>query len=541
MHPQTSRPSRRPRWCGCARSPPNAGSTRGPWFQGTGVSVAVLDAPQALVSYRQATTVIRRALRAMPEAPIGLAIGSRDVAVGFGIVGFAMRSARTLADALAIGLEWHRLTGSLVDVALTERGGSPAMRVLERVPDPELVRFFCEEAMSAVAAFGRSLLGEDIDPVLIRLSCPEPGYSAEYRRFFRCPVEFDCAGNELVIPAGLLEREIPTRSAASLTIALETCRRMRGVIDPRPVTVKAVESILGENLRVAPTMVEVADRLFVTERTLRRQLQVSGESFTDIRDRVRRQRGSRLVRETGMTIARIAAETGFGDAREFRRAYIRWNGEPPSRTRTAALGPAAEPRERCASAPGVGPADERGQARLVDRGFESGALDRLRSDRVRALEQCQRDVLGTRARLPGGVGDGRRRVEQIQQPGGIGRSAFGRAEIPEPHAPVLAILDRQQMRPVPPAQMGVHLAGVDGDHVGAVQQLGGDPVVEMVCAGYEYGRGPGAVDRAAQAFDRVIGVGAEDQRLAEVVTESRRQAADSAFVPLLADSGDIPP
>ncbi|WP_067540365.1 helix-turn-helix domain-containing protein [Nocardia crassostreae] len=97
--------------------------------------------------------------------------------------------------------------------------------------------------------------------------------------------------------------------------------------------VASVESILGENLRRSMTMSEVADRLFITERTLRRRLRSAGVKYIDIRDQVRQRRALFLVRETGMTIVQIAAETGYREAREFRRAYVRWNGEPPSRTR----------------------------------------------------------------------------------------------------------------------------------------------------------------------------------------------------------------
>ncbi|MFI1918091.1 AraC family transcriptional regulator [Nocardia sp. NPDC020380] len=306
-----------------------------PWFLGTGVSPAQLDAPEARLSFRQETAILGRALRSLPEGPIGLAVGSRNAVVGFGIIGFAMRSCRTAGDALTLGMQLHRLAGSLMDFELTDHGDHAGVRAFERLPDPELVRFLCEEAMAASMAFGRSLLNDDFDPIRIRLSYPEPPYAAEYRRYFRCPIEYDCAETELLFDSALLQRQLPTYSEASLVVAREACERLRGDSEDRHDTVSSVESILGENLRRSMTMAEVAEQLFVTERTLRRHLQAAGEKFSDIRDRVRQQRALYLVRETGMTIAQIAAETGFSDAREFRRAYIRWNGEPPSHTRSA--------------------------------------------------------------------------------------------------------------------------------------------------------------------------------------------------------------
>ncbi|WP_107655912.1 AraC family transcriptional regulator [Nocardia suismassiliense] len=304
------------------------------WFAGTGVLPERLDLPQTWVSYRQATAIIRRAVRALPEGPIGLTVGARNAAVGYGLLGFAMRSCRTVADATAVGFQLRRLIDSLLDIELSSDGELSTIQYFERIPDPELVRFLCEQAMAAAMSFARSLLGDDTDPVRIRLSYPEPAYAADYRRFFRCPIEFDCAVNELVFPTQRLETRLPTYSEASRSAALDACRQLGGD-DTRQDIVVSVESILAENLRSALSMAQVADRLFVTERTLRRHLHAAGEKFSDIRDRVRQRHALFLVRETGATITQIAVRTGYRDVREFRRAYVRWNGEPPSRTRNA--------------------------------------------------------------------------------------------------------------------------------------------------------------------------------------------------------------
>lgn len=307
-----------------------------PWFLGTGVAPSQLDSPDLRVSYRQATTIIRRALRAIPEGPHGIAVGARNPIVGFGILGFAMRSCRTVGDAAQLANDMHRLAGLLTDFEMDRRGDLTAVRVFQRIPDIELARYLTEQSLAASLSFGRSLLNEDFRPERIRLAYPQPVYAAEYARFFRCPVEFDSPVSEIVFPAEIFTRTIPTYSEANLAVAMDACRRAEGGKESRHDIVASVESILGRNLRNPMSMAEVAERLFVTERTLRRHLQAAGEKFSDIRDGVRQRRARYLVGETGMTIAQIAAETGYSDAREFRRAYVRWNGEPPSRTRRSA-------------------------------------------------------------------------------------------------------------------------------------------------------------------------------------------------------------
>lgn len=307
-----------------------------PWFLRAHVRPEQLDTAEARVSYRQATTIIRHAVRALPEEAIGIAVGSRNSAVGFGILGFALRSSRTVGEAAALAGEMHGLTGILTDYELTRHDDLVAVQILQRFPDPELVCFLTEYAIAAALSFCRSILDDEIRPVVARLNYSEPTYSAEYRRFLGCRVEFDCEVSELRYPTEVFRRTIPTHSEASLSVALDACRRMIGDDDTRHDVVASVEAILSEALRRSVSMSEVADRMLLPERTLRRHLRAAGESFSDIRDRVRQRRALYLVRETSMTIAQIAAETGYSDAREFRRAYVRWNGEPPSRTRRAA-------------------------------------------------------------------------------------------------------------------------------------------------------------------------------------------------------------
>lgn len=306
-----------------------------PWFLGTGVVPGQLDISETRVSYRQTMTILRRAVRAMPERPLGLAVGARNPIVGYGLLGFAMRSSRTIGDAMALAIEMSALAGCLTDFRLTTEGELTRIQVLQRLPDPELVRFLVEQAMMGAISFGRSLVNEELEPVRVRLSFPEPAYAADYRRYVRCPIEFDAEVSELVVRTEMFARPIPTYSQANLTMALNACRQANGDDGATNDVVASVESILGQNLRRPMSMSEVADRLFITERTLRRRLQSAGEKYNDIRHRVRQRRAVFLVRETKMTITRIATETGYRDVREFRRAYLRWNGESPSQTRGA--------------------------------------------------------------------------------------------------------------------------------------------------------------------------------------------------------------
>ncbi|APU15380.1 MULTISPECIES: AraC family transcriptional regulator [Actinoalloteichus] len=305
-----------------------------PWFAGTGLDPTdLVTSGSVRVSYRQAAVVLRRAVHAMPGRPLGMRVGCRDTLLSFGMLGIAMRSCATAADALTLARELHQAAGSLMDLDVETFGDEMALRLHELRPDPELVAFLCEEALCSTLVVIRAMLGAAWSPTRVELAYPAPQYVQEYHRLFRCPLRFDAEANRLVFPTEVLARPLPTHHEPTRAVAVETCRRLLDLDDSRPDVVASVESLLRRNLRSRLTMTETARHLRITERTLRRRLTAAGEHFSTIRDRVRRHRAITLLRDSTLTIEAVAHEIGFSDAREFRRAYLRWTGETPSTTR----------------------------------------------------------------------------------------------------------------------------------------------------------------------------------------------------------------
>ena len=304
------------------------------WFDGTGLDpVEIFTSGTLKVSFRQAATVLRRAVRAMPGQPLGMQTGARDVLLTFGLLGVAMRSCATAGDAFALGVQMHQASGSLLDLETETLGDQIAMRLHERRPDPELLPFLCEEVLCSTITLARSVHGADWAPTAVELTYSEPVYARQYRRFFRCPITYGADANRMIFPATLLDQAMPTGHEPTRAAAVEACRRLLDLDGTHPDVVVAVETLLSRNLRHPVTMTEVADHLHVTERTLRRQLAATGESFSTVRDRIRERRATFLLNGSTLPINAIAKEIGFSEAREFRRAYLRWTGLPPSKVR----------------------------------------------------------------------------------------------------------------------------------------------------------------------------------------------------------------
>ncbi|MEV4241221.1 AraC family transcriptional regulator ligand-binding domain-containing protein [Nocardia sp. NPDC049737] len=87
---------------------------------------------------------------------MGIRIGSRDVLMSWGLVGFVVRSARSAAEALEIGVHLHQAAGSLVDLEVGYGTDEFELRLSERSPHPDLLPFLCEEACSSIVSLIRA-------------------------------------------------------------------------------------------------------------------------------------------------------------------------------------------------------------------------------------------------------------------------------------------------------------------------------------------------------------------------------------------------
>lgn len=307
------------------------------WFAGMRLNVQEIHDPQARVSYRQASEIIRRALPTLPIDGVGLAIGGKQNGGNFGLLGLAMKTAPTFGDAVQIGLEYQRNLGPLMEMSLHERDGG-ALAVVAAAPREadDLLPFLCEEMFSSILMLARELAGNEFSPLHLELGYPPPRYAQRYGELFDCEVRFGQPRHAMVLDRRWLELPFASYNPVTSSQALALCRAQLAAMSLRGETTAAVERQLRPRLRENPQMTDVAAALHLSERTLRRQLAEEEISFSAIHDRVRTERALELLQDPDLTIAWIGGQIGFNDVREFRRAFKRWTGRTPSQARLPA-------------------------------------------------------------------------------------------------------------------------------------------------------------------------------------------------------------
>ncbi len=305
-----------------------------PWLAGQRLSVEQLNDPLTRISYRQALEVIRRALPTLPIEGVGLAMGSNQNGGNFGILGLAMKTARTFGDAVRIGLDYQRNLGPLMTLRLEDQPDQ-TLAVVATAPEEAhaLLPFLCEEMFSSILMLGRELAGDAFSPMRLELGYPAPRHADKYRTLFRCDIHFDQPRHTMVLDRSWMQMPFASYNPVTSQQALSLCRAQLATLSTRGETTAAVERLLRPQLRDNPQMSDVAQALHLSERTLRRQLADEETSFSEVHDRVRSERALELLQNPELAIAAIGNQLGFNDAREFRRAFKRWTGQTPSETR----------------------------------------------------------------------------------------------------------------------------------------------------------------------------------------------------------------
>lgn len=302
------------------------------WFAGTGLSAQASFDADVRMSHRQAATIIRRAVRAHPQAGLGLAVGALATMSSFGVLGLAVLSCRTLADALRLGCDYHRVSGGLVEPVFEVHGSEGWISAQPPYREPDIEPFLCEELFACLYAAAQALSNGEFRPSRIELSYAAPPYAAAYRRHFTCPVVFDCSVSRMVADAQWLARRIDTYNPITLAHAVRLCEEQVRGLQPQQDLVSSIRLWLRARLQQPADMRAAAQALNLSERSLRRRLSEVGLSFRQLHEDVRRDASIDLIR-SGASIGVVAERIGFRDAREFRRAFKRWTGQAPTQYR----------------------------------------------------------------------------------------------------------------------------------------------------------------------------------------------------------------
>lgn len=267
--------------------------------------------------------------RATRESALPLQAGELLRLEDLKLVGFSVLAAPTGDDALAQAVRYAPLFASAGRWQI-ENNGDTARVTWNRAGERWLGHRLANE--SGVAGFVscmRQVYGAQFAPRRVFFRHAAPERTAAHRAFFRCPVEFGQEDDGFSFPSCILQHTPPGANAALASYLRTQAEAELCALESTSIVVLLRSAMERELRRDAPDLsaARMARALGVSERTLRRHLQLEDTSFRAVRVEVQRDMTKHLLEQGAWSVTEVAHRVGFSDTSGFAHAVRRWFGK----------------------------------------------------------------------------------------------------------------------------------------------------------------------------------------------------------------------
>lgn len=307
-------------------------------LRASGINPRLETAPDSYVGFGTVCDLLERTAAATGCESFGLRLSEVQGIASLGPLGFALQNSATLREAIG---EWRQFQSVHVHGAHSEFSqAGPRLQWIYHVDQPGRLgtRQKVAQSMGFACNVFRALLGQAWKPTSVRFMQPAPADENDFRRVFRTRVRFGQDADLVEMQRDLLDHPIERSNP-----------ELRRLLDRHLLELKAgVSEALDEQVRKVirsslsrqdSSIEEVAELLAVAPRTLQRQLQQSGTSFSHLLREVRADAARRHLAESQLSLTQLAAILGYSELSAFSRAFQRWHGQSPQewqRTRNSA-------------------------------------------------------------------------------------------------------------------------------------------------------------------------------------------------------------
>ncbi|GAB2635241.1 AraC family transcriptional regulator [Nocardia goodfellowii] len=305
--------------------------TRADLLRDTGIDPVVLKTPGAEITAAQELALVRNLVTLLGD-PVGLgcAAGTRTRVTTHGVLGMAILSSPTIRSALDIGLRYISLMTSFARLWHIDRGDEIWLYFDDTDVPADLRDFLAERDVSAVLTNWYLLHGE---PPQITRAELTPELLPRIKPLlddFGIPCSTAEEVTMAVIDTSDVDKPMPHASPMSALLFEEQCAEMlqrRGLCEG---VAGSVREVLLRQMNGRITQEDVADRLHMSLRTMRRRLSEEGTSYRRLCVETYGALAEELL-ATGLTVEDVAYRMGYSGAPSFSNAFKQWRGVPPGR------------------------------------------------------------------------------------------------------------------------------------------------------------------------------------------------------------------
>jgi AraC-like DNA-binding protein len=206
--------------------------------------------------------------------------------------------------------------------------------------------------ITAILRSCREFSDRELVPARVEIMHPRIAESSEMDSFFGRSIEFGADKDEIAFAGTAAKLPVVNADSQLNRLLTEHCEEVLARRRKRSgVTQADVENAVSAQLPHGPARIEnVAQKLGVSPRTLRRKLAAEGVTFAGILEDLRFALAKHYLAERDLSISRIAWLLGYTEVSAFSHAFRRWTGRAPRavRSRQRRQTATAPPKRRAA-------------------------------------------------------------------------------------------------------------------------------------------------------------------------------------------------
>lgn len=301
---------------------------------GTGIDRQHLDDADALITRQQEMRLVENLMLALPHVPaLGFELGLQYNVSTFGIWGFALRSSRTLREAMQRAIRYLPLSTAYCRFSLLDDAEGFGWLVDPEAIPQHLRQFLLERDTATGINLLKELSLAGIEVEALEYSGPAPDYAAQIAALAGIAPLYNRPRNALILRRADAERRLPMYDANLVRLLDEQCQSQLKLRQTSGVTGQVRAQLLG-SLGLAASLEDVAHQLAMSDRSLRRKLEEEHTTFRGIVEEERKVLAERLLQSTHMKLDEMALQLGYADTASFTRAFRRWVGHSPGEYRS---------------------------------------------------------------------------------------------------------------------------------------------------------------------------------------------------------------
>jgi AraC-like DNA-binding protein len=255
-------------------------------------------------------------------------------------LGLAWLASDTVYDGLRRFVRFENLVSSVADLELEETDDLVLLRMHANTdPSPDYVYAVRDYAVGFTVKMCRLNLGQFLAPVKIEIARPKPREPEHWEHILASRVEFDQETTRIIWSRSDIENRLVTGDPDLARVNDEQTAACIDSFMNSSFARKVVEKIFARLPDGPPDQQLIADDLFISGRSMQRELKDEGTSFSELLQDCRFQLAKKYLRLQHRSVVETGYLLGFSEPSSFSRAFKRWTGQTPAEYRNEALQP----------------------------------------------------------------------------------------------------------------------------------------------------------------------------------------------------------